>query len=1128
MDKAARSFVKRTRISLQTEAHCIDSEGTANAALRWNIPTPAREFAYDYVSFKLIPTLDNKLSLAKQLLESLKTINHPLIFEIVSGPTLYFQISCSPKDKELLLRQLPIFFPKCAVIPHHSMQERLLGASNNPSLWQVFSACPENHTGTFKVASESQIDPYAQLLSVLANTPAIVQFIFTPLTKEATSTMTYSLERAKTLSTFRITTKELLSEARANQLRNAPHSSGKYEYIEEKTINYEKFFYGVSISTDPQIEKKFQDFIATLAKKQPCWLLTCRFLAKQEQVLQKIQKSFLPYYETPNQVWAKTLIKHALLNYPSVKAWNIVSTDELSSLVHLPGVGITADTLETGSSTSIEPPDSYSQKDPTLHQGIVLGENEFRGVKKPVILPHEVRTRHCYVLGKTRTGKSTLLFNSIRQDIELGTFGLKSAVCVIDPHGDLIEDVLQYIPKERVLDTIYFDASERNYPISLNVMNAKNEDEIGQLADDLLVTFKRISDSWGERMENILRHCFHTLLHAGNTTLLDIQNLLQSPPFRSDVLSRVKFQPLLDFWKHQFPNLPKDATQPILSRMSKFSLSGVLQGILNQKQSRLNFIDVIRNRKVLLVNLSQGKIGEENTKLLGSIIVSQIQMAAMRQASLPKDQRIPIRLYIDEFQNFTTSAFEKILSEAGKYNLCMTVAHQYISQLDEKTRNALLGNVGTTVVFQLGQQDASFLKYELGNFTLDDIVNLDSKKHEVLCKPATQAKDTFKFTTFGPPPKPQNYISEIIDNTRRNYSTKYTQPSTPPTPTNIHVSTPTPPPVPIRPATVVPVIPPVAPPATTQTTSKPLPTTPPVSPQITAAQSIPLPKPQSVPIATSPQVAQTPPTGKTSSQLSAPLILPSPPLPTPTTSVPLVVSQNPQPSSNLTGQPSQTSHLGLRRQKIATASPKTFASTQEKLLYYIQQAEYLSSNQIIRLCYGHMKESSRASTASRDIKQLVETKKLKAINFGKQKLYFSARSINPTSHNLSLRDLFLKILNSNLEIASRNFFLSFKDFTPDLAVDFVSVTGNLVKTLWEYDAGTEGIGELKKKVTCYYDYKDDHIIIFVFETTERLTQVRKSITEPWLTYAVLTTFDSLLDCGFMQGIDLIGRSLFAS
>lgn len=1130
MNKAARTFVKRTRISLHTEPFCIDDEGTANSALRWNIPTPAKEFAYDYVSFKLIPTLDNKLSLAKQFLDSLKTINHPLIFEIVStGQTLYFQISCAFKDKEMLLRQLSIFFPKCAVIPNPSMQERLLGTSSNPSLWQVFSACPQNPIGSLKVGSESHIDPYTQLLSVMANVPSITQFIFSPLRQEALSTMAYSLERAKNLPSFRIIRKERLSEARAKQLQNA-YSSDKYEYIEEKTIGgYEQVFYGISVSTDPVLEKKVQDFTIAMTKKQPCWLLVCRFLAKQEQALQKIQTTFLPYYETISQVWDKTAIKHAMFNYPYVKAWSIVSTDELSSLVHLPGTGVTADMLETGASSSSQAPESYSQQDPALNQGIILGENEFRGVKKLVILPHEVRTRHCYVLGKTRTGKSTLLFNSIRQDIELGSFGLKSAVCVIDPHGDLIEDILQYIPKERVMDTIYFDASERSYPISLNVISAKNEEEIGQLADDLLVTFKRISESWGERMENIIRHCFHTLLHAGQTTFLDIQNLLQSPPFRSEVLSRVKFQPLLDFWKHQFPLLPKDAAQPILSRMSKFSLSPILQGILNQKQSRLSFVDVIRNRKILLVNLSQGKIGEENTKLLGSIIVSQLQMAAMRQASLPKDQRIPIRLYIDEFQNFTTSAFEKILSEAGKYNLCMTVAHQYISQLNEETRNALVGNVGTTVVFQLGQQDASFLKYELGNFTLDDIVNLDSKKHEALCKPATQAKDTFRFTTFPPPPKPHNYISEIIENTKRNYSTYYTPApsahvSVPPSiPANPAV--PPAPAPPVIPVTVVPISQPVQPvviPVPMQAASRPLSTPiPSITPssQTPPSQSSPLPKTPTTP-ANIPLTVNPPSVGKTSTQLSAPLVLPSPLL---SNSVASASSVH-KPTSNLSTQSSQAHHL--RKQKIATAIPKSFASTQEKLLYYIEQAEYLSSNQIIRLCYGHMKEASRASTASRDLKLLVEAKKLKAINFGKQKLYFSCRTINPTNHNLILRDLFLKILNSNLEIGEINFFRSFKDFAPDLAVDFISVTVNLVRTLWEYDAGTESITELKKKVTRYYDYKDDYIIVFVFDTNERLAQVRKAITEPWLTHAVLTGFDSLLDAGFMMGIDCIGRPMF--
>lgn len=1095
--KTAHSFVKRTRMYLDSEPQCIDNEGYGVTALRWNLPTPAREFAYDYLSFKLIPTLDNKLSLAKQFLESLKTINHPIIFEIISDTqSIYFQISCAPKDKELLLHQLLIFFPKCGVVPCLSMQERLFRETNNLTLWQVFSAYPTNDNESLRAITDGQIDPYAQLLSLMADNQVVTQFIFSPLGRPAINTMFRALEKAQNLATFRVTNKELISEARANQIKNAPYSDKKYEQLTQETgSDWQQYHYGITTTVNPEIEKRFKDFTTAITKKQTCWLISCRFLAQKVSLLQKIQKDFLPHFETQSQGWEKTPIKYATLSYPSIKNWKIISTDELSSLVHLLGSGVVAETLETGSATSVAPPESYTHQDHILNQGIVLGENEFRGLKKLVALPHEVRTRHCYVLGKTRTGKSTLLFNCIRQDIELGTFGLKSAVCVIDPHGDLIEDVIQYIPKERALDTIYFDASDRNYPISLNVMTAKNEEEIGQLADDLLVTFKRISESWGERMENILRHCFHTLLHASNTTFLDIQPLLQNAQFRSEILSRVKFQPLLDFWKHQFPIMPKDAAQPILSRMSKFSLSPVLQGILNQKQSRFHFTDIIKNHKVLLVNLSQGKIGEENTKLLGSLIVSQLQMAAMRQASLPKLSRIPIRLYIDEFQNFTTSAFEKILSEAGKYNLCMTVAHQYISQLDEKTRNALLGNIGTMVVFQLGPQDAGYLKHELGNFTSEDIVNLDSKKHQALCKPATQAKDTFKFITFAPPPKPQSFVSQIIDNTRRNYSTRYVDPPTANPKTNATAPAPS----------NIAQIPPSQPLTTSPSPTTVLPSTP-----ITPISST-LPNP-AVTIAT-PRPASTP-------------------IPSPALAAPPLTSSEPQvqPSSNLIQQVGRPYLLPLRREKIAAASPKSFGSTQEKILYYIKQAEYLSSNQIIRLCYGHMKESSRASTSSRDLKLLVEAKKLKVENFGKQKLYFSARSISPTNHNLILRDLFLKILNSNLEIDETNFFLAFKDFTPDLAINFVSENsdnGNLVKTLWEYDAGTEGITELKRKVTRYYDYKDDYIITFIFDTNERLQQMRKSITEPWLTYAVLTAFDSLVDCSFMQGIDLIGRPLFA-
>src|SRR5205085_3883765 len=262
------------------------------------------------------------------------------------------------------------------------------------------------------------------------------------------------------------------------------------------------------------------------------------------------------------------------------------------------------------------------------------------------------------------------------------------------PHGDLVQKLLEYIPEGRIKDTIYLNPTDEQYPIPLNILNAATQDNIGVLADDLIITFKRLSESWGERMDSVLRSVVYTLLRTPGATFFDIQRILRDRDYREAVTKDIDFAPLREFWEFDFPQMPKDASQPILHRMSKFALFPTLHAMLSQPSSPLNFDQIMQEKKILLVNLSQGELGEDNSKLIGCLLVSQLQLAAMRRARLAKEQRQPFYLYIDEFQNFTSSAFEKILSEAGKYMLMLTVCHQYISQLDEQTKDALLGNVG--------------------------------------------------------------------------------------------------------------------------------------------------------------------------------------------------------------------------------------------------------------------------------------------------------------------------------------------------------------------------------------------------------------------------------------------------
>jgi len=659
---------------------------------------------------------------------------------------------------------------------------------------------------------------------------------------------------------------------------------------------------------------------------------------------------------------------------------------------------------------------------------IRIGTNLHGGRASSVIIPDSIRDRHIYTVGKTRTGKSTLIANMALQDIENG-----HGVAVIDPHGDLVErDILPFIDEDSIQDVIYFDAADDTAPIALDIMTARTEREVSLLADDLLVTFKRFADSWGDRLENILRHTIHTLLSVPGSTFLDIHRILQNPAFRADVLRRVRHPQLQNFWQYEFPNLPKDATQPILNKMGRFLLSQPLRSILGQRSSSLDFSRVLGQSRVLLVNLAKGKIGEENSRLIGSLFVSQIQLAAMRRASDPREQRPPFALYVDEFQNFTTSAFDIILSEAGKYRLWLTMAHQFISQLDRRMRDAILGNVGTIVMFSLGPPDAHELKDELGRFTPQDLVNLDRDKHEAFCRPATRAADTFPFQTLPPPDWPDEDVARrIIDWSREVYG-----------------------------GVVVDYVPEV-------------------------------PQPPPPPRMVREEVATPPP---------APAEVKAPP------------AEPPDPD---------------RRPLPADKPPA--GTIKERILLYVSQAEYLSTQQIIELCFSHYSsEGSRKANAAAALKQLIEAKQIKSQAVGRGNIYFVGRPPNVTPHNLAVRSLYVKIARSGFEITAVKFFFDgIPGLSPDLYVVFGEGGGEGIHTYWEYDTGTEGLAEIETKVSRYVACPYDRLA-FIAATEQRRAQLAAKVKAPRTVFATLDAFQTLTDPAFYGAGENEPRAFFIS
>ena len=325
------------------------------------------------------------------------------------------------------------------------------------------------------------------------------------------------------------------------------------------------------------------------------------------------------------------------------------------------------------------------------------------------------RRRHMYVIGQTGSGKSTLLNNCILQDIVSGR-----GFAFIDPHGDSAERIIDSIPKSRVRDVVYLNPSDFDFPIGFNPLRGIPKDLQPTATANLIAAFRSIwRDFWGPRMEHILSNTLAALMaypdHLG-TSLLAIPKMLTDRSFRKQVLKYVDDPVVLSFWQDEFERYNEryraEIISPILNKMGAFARSPVMRNILGQSRSTFDLSYIMDNRKILVVNLSKGVLGEDMTNLLGSLLVCAIQQEAMKRSAIPENQRVDFSLYIDEFQNFTTDAFDSIVSEARKYRLSLCIAHQYLDQLSDKVRRAILGNVGNLVLFTLGGSDAEALAIE--------------------------------------------------------------------------------------------------------------------------------------------------------------------------------------------------------------------------------------------------------------------------------------------------------------------------------------------------------------------------------------------------------------------------------
>jgi len=402
-----------------------------------------------------------------------------------------------------------------------------------------------------------------------------------------------------------------------------------------------------------------------------------------------------------------------------------------------------------------------------------FAETNFRNIKKKFGIKLDDRRRHAYIIGKTGMGKTAMIQNMAIQDIQNG-----NGIGFVDPHGEAAEELLNFIPSDRINDVVYINPGDLDFPIAFNVMENVGLEHRHLVAGGLMGAFKKIwPDVWSARMEYILNNTILALLEYPGSTLLGINRMLSDPDFRNKVVENITDPVVKSFWVNEFARYAQryetEATAAIQNKVGQFISAPLIRNIIGQVKSTINMREIIDNKKILIMNLSKGKIGEDNSRLLGALLITKLQLAAMSRVEIPEDERKDFFLYVDEFQNFATESFANILSEARKYRLALTLAHQYIAQMDEIVRDAVFGNIGTLISFRVGAEDAEYLEKEFNpEFYAQDIVNLG--KYNIYLKLMIDGLAGRPFSATTLPPFEAEKVSnkeKIINTSRERYAT---------------------------------------------------------------------------------------------------------------------------------------------------------------------------------------------------------------------------------------------------------------------------------------------------------------------------------------------------------------------
>jgi hypothetical protein len=718
-----------------------------------------------------------ELTAFENFLANLSKIKSPIVFEIALphyGEEIYFYIALPKKEIDFLRKAILGFWPGAEI----SLVKEDYNVFNPHGFSLASVVKLKNHSylpiRSYKELAQANVDPLDSFLSAFNKLSKegeglAWQIILTPVSASENKKILGMVKKLKD--------GEKLSDVLSESIFTDILKVLKEAFIPKKEETKKK-------EEEEKIKPKPIEEIAIknleFKASKPLFRLNIRLVASSndeitaDQILSALESPFHQftnpgfnefYYFRPKGSYLKKVFYQFAFRLFDRRQSFLLNTEEITSFFHFPTSYIKNPIIHWLSARSAPPPSNLPQ------EGIILGENIYQGIKSIIRITRNDRRRHIYVIGQTGTGKTTLLKNMIIQDIKNG-----DGVCFIDPHGDVAQEILGLIPKERIDDVIYFNPGDTRRPIGLNILeySPQRPEEKTFIINTLIEIIDKLYNlqvTGGPMFEQYLRNALLLLMDdpSWGYTLLEVSKVFVDEYFRDELLSKCKNYPVIEFWTKQAPVVGGELSLEnmitwVTSKLNPFITNDFVRPIIAQSKSSIDFNQIMNERKILIVNLSKGLIGETSAYLMGMLLITKILLGAFSRITIPEEERKDFYLYIDEFQNFAFKGVASILAEARKYRLSMVLAHQYIKQLPEEIASAIVGNVGTIISFRVGAQDAEFLeRIFLPVFNKFDLVNIPNYNAYIKLLIHGYVSDAFNIKTLPPEPSSKELAEKVAE-----------------------------------------------------------------------------------------------------------------------------------------------------------------------------------------------------------------------------------------------------------------------------------------------------------------------------------------------------------------------------